>query len=73
MDLILSPDELVQVTGYVQTSAQIRWLRAQNWRFHLDGRGRPVVDREYYRQQMGVLSAAPGKSAPTEPNWENLQ
>jgi hypothetical protein len=54
--LVLTPEELQEVTGLKQASSQIRWLSENGWLFHVGGDGLPKVDREYYRERVGVKS-----------------
>lgn len=68
MGLMLSSDEVQELTGYKFAKHQVEWLRARGWCFELDRLDRPKVDREYYRQRMGnVLSSGPDSLI--EPNW----
>jgi hypothetical protein len=50
----LTPDELQDVTGRKQPTRQIKWLSENGWQFHVGGDGLPKVDREYYRERVGV-------------------
>lgn len=44
--MFLTPDELLQLTGYRQRAAQIRWLRRNRVRFYLQGiTEKPVVTK----------------------------
>jgi hypothetical protein len=52
--LTLTPNELVEVTGRKYAAHQIRWLADNGWRFFVGGDGLPKVDREYYREMVGV-------------------
>jgi hypothetical protein len=42
--MILTPDELEQITDYKQPAAQIKWLRLHRWRFEIGASGYPKVD-----------------------------
>jgi hypothetical protein len=66
--LLLTQDELVELTGYKVPKFQVQWLKERGWRFELNRLGRPRVDREYYRQQMGVQGASP-EPPEAQPNW----
>jgi hypothetical protein len=50
----LTPDELQAVTGRKQPKRQIKLLSENGWLFHVGGDGLPKVDREYYRERVGV-------------------
>lgn len=65
--MILTPDDLHDLTGYVRRSAQVRWLRRHGWRFTVNGLGAPVVAlAEFNRHMVG------GRAARQEPNFEAL-
>jgi hypothetical protein len=54
VDLCLSPEQLANLTGRKQPKRQIEWLSANGWKFFVGGDGLPKVDREYYREMVGV-------------------
>lgn len=66
--MLLTNEELIDLTGYKTGAGQVKWLRERGWRFELNRVGQPRVDREYYRQQMGLQVASAGP-ADSEPNW----
>jgi hypothetical protein len=41
--MFLTPEELQRLTGYIRSSAQIRWLRRNGWRFTVNGLKEPIV------------------------------
>jgi hypothetical protein len=41
--MLLTPQELAELTGYQKPSAQMRWLEAQRITFLVGGDGRPKV------------------------------
>lgn len=51
--LLLSPDELADVTGFRLAAKQIRWLNAKGWRFEVNGNRRPIVARRYAEKMLG--------------------
>lgn len=51
--MLLNPEELQDITGYVRHSAQARWLREHGWMFELAASGRPVVSRSYAELKLG--------------------
>lgn len=67
--LILTEDELYDLTGYKSAKYQAGWLFDHGWVYQLNRVGRPKVDREYYRGKMGNQSA---EVATAEPNWAAL-
>lgn len=60
MSLLLSRDEVQELTGYRQAASQMRWLTDRGWRFAVGADGRPRVMRaESERHLLG--SKARGK------------
>lgn len=65
--MILSPDDLSALTGYVRASAQARWLRRHGWRFTVNALGQPIVAlAEFNRHMVG------GRAGRTEPDFGAL-
>ena len=65
--MILSPSDLVSLTGYVRGSAQARWLRRHGFKFTINALGAPVVAQaEFNRQLVG------GRASHQEPDFEAL-
>lgn len=57
MSLFLSRDDLRELTGYVQTAAQVRWLVDRGWRHVIGADGRPRIMRaEAERHLLGSRS-----------------
>ena len=52
MSLFLLPEEIEELTGLQQCSAQRRWLDANEWIYQIDVRGRPKIARIYFNQKM---------------------
>lgn len=68
--MLLTNEELVDLTGYKVAKYQVKWLRERGWRFELNRLGQPRVDREYYRQRMGNQTTA--ATLEVGPNWAAL-
>lgn len=51
-DLLLTDDELEDLTGYKVWRCQIEWLRRRGWRFETNAAGRPRVARAYFERRM---------------------
>lgn len=51
--LTLTPDQILEVTGYKRPADQMRWLRDHGWIFTLNAAGRPVVSRAYAERRLG--------------------
>lgn len=62
--MFLSPEQLLELTGYVQPAAQIRWLRRNGVRHFVRADGRPVV-------QPSALEP-PRETRRSEPKFEAL-
>lgn len=69
MRLTLSPESVCELTGLVQSAAQIRWLDKYGWKYAADQRGRPVIDRRYYDMRMGMAESV---TTEAEPNFGAL-
>jgi hypothetical protein len=52
MSLLLTPDEIQDLTGLQQFAAQRRWLDANGWRYTIDARGRPKISRVFFEKHM---------------------
>jgi len=62
--VVLSIEELVDLTGYKQPSRQIIWLKKNGFKYRLNRFMHPKVDRTHYTVKMGIgLHKAP------EPDW----
>ena len=65
MSLLLDPDDLHSLTGFIRPSKQIEWLRREGFTFRIGADGHPRVDRAHYLKMMGVTDmAARRRSAP---------
>lgn len=51
--MFLTAAELADLTGYVRPSAQVRWLRANGYRFEIGGDGLPKVLRSAVTAKLG--------------------
>ena len=72
--MILTPDELAELTGYASARGQRGWLDAQGWVYATARDGSPRVARQYFLHKMGVPQdgvAHTGRGAP-EPNWSAI-
>ncbi len=67
--MFLTPPELVRLTGYVRSSAQIRWLRKNGWRFTVNGLKEPVVA---VAESARKLVSGERTTGQHEPNFEAL-
>lgn len=69
MSLTLTPKELLELTDDATPAGQRAWLNARGWVFETGKRGRPKVDREYYRERMG---AKPAEAKEWRPDFSDL-
>lgn len=63
-DEILNHDEVVALTGRSQRSAQIQWLKDNDWRHELNAANDPVIGRWYARMKLAgvdLAHTAPGR------------
>jgi hypothetical protein len=67
----LTPDELVELTGYKQPAAQIRWLRTNGIDHTVNAAGKPKVKRTY--GEVGAGSPMRGVRPPATPDFEALR
>ena len=52
--MLLTAEQVADLTGYVKPTAQVGWLRQRGWRFEVGGDGRPKVLRAYVERQLGL-------------------
>lgn len=51
--LLLTADEIHEITGFKLNRLQVDWLHRKGWRFEINGIGRPVVARKYAEKMLG--------------------
>lgn len=51
--MFLTPDEVVEMTGYTKPSAQIRWLSAERFGYVVSSNGAPKVLRAVVVSRLG--------------------
>lgn len=61
MALFLTPDELIELSGYKQPRKIIAWLDEQGYRYRVNAKGWPSVLREV------VILDLQGQTAPRRP------
>lgn len=54
--MLLSQNDLIELTDYELAAYQIKWLREHGWKFDVGASGRPKVSRAYFEQRMGVVT-----------------
>jgi hypothetical protein len=70
MPIVLTREELIDLTGYRQKSKQAAWLKRNKFEFRLARNMSPRVDRTHYLSRMG---GKPPKDSTTEPNWAAME
>ena len=70
--LLLTPDELEQITGRKLPKKQAAWLLAKHWQFEVNARGAPVVARTYAEARLSGISTIPQPTRSHRPNFEAL-
>lgn len=71
MSLLLTSDELVELTESAKRSLQIAWLTSHGWVFELSRLGNPKVLRAYAEQKLGLATGA--QAGQTEPDFSSWQ
>lgn len=74
--LFLTPDELVELTGYSARHSQRKWLDANGYRYAVNANNQPKVARDYLLSRLGVVVAAAGNADPAatpRPNFAALK
>jgi hypothetical protein len=71
MNLTLTDEEIIDLTGYVVPGYQIKWLNARGWCFEVSRGGRPKVSRKFAEQKLGVVQPANDDLA--EPDFSILK
>lgn len=65
LPLVLTADELLELTGYRQPKRIAAWLTERGWIFETGRRNEaPKVDRAYYLARMSGQAATPRRPAP---------
>lgn len=73
MDLFLTDDELVRLTGYQVSRFQIAWLRNRGWRFETNAAGAPRVARAHFERKMGCEAVTPEPGPAAKHNFGALR
>ena len=71
LPIYLTIEELKEITGRVNATAQIKWLRSQGFTVLLRSDGRPLVSRNHFEAMMGGQHY-PSKAQVYEPDFSTL-
>ena len=63
--VLLTPEEIVAITGYKRKSCQSAWLRTNKVKHSVNCLGNPIVSRSYWES----LSEANKRKPTSTPNW----
>lgn len=66
MTLLLTDDEVREVTGYKRAADQRKWLTSRGWAFEISASGKPKVLRAHAEERMG------GKRREWAPDFSGL-
>jgi hypothetical protein len=70
--MLLTRQELTELTGYKNPSAQKRWLQHEGFCFRVAADGRPRVLREAVIKELGGRSSEKRSTRRVEPQFENI-
>lgn len=75
--LFLTPDELVELTGFKVARYQVRWLDKNRWRYALARHSQPRVSRDYFAERVGsrahtVVSQVNHAAMLEQPNFDAI-
>lgn len=69
----LTPEELVEITGYKHVASQKEWLDTNGWKYVLNGARRPIVGRWFARMRLaGINPTASGPAPAWTPDFSVL-
>lgn len=71
MKINLTKDELIEITGRVKATAQIKWLRQNGFTVLQRADGLPLISRTHFELKMGGVPGR-SKSSDWKPNLEAL-
>ncbi len=69
----LTPEELVEISGYKHPGSQREWLDKNGWCYVMNAGGRPIVGRWYARMRLsGITPTATGGQSAWKPDFSTL-
>lgn len=66
--MLLTPEELADLTDRPQPKRQIEWLTRHGWTFEIGDSGRPKVSADYARSKLNGLQV----KKQWEPDWSKV-
>lgn len=73
LPLLLTPDELEQITGRKLRKQQIKWLADKHWQFEINARGAPIIARSYAEARLSGINATPQTTRARRPNFDAIR
>lgn len=71
MNMFLTANEIVELTGYQVAHYQACWLTSHGYPFELTNSGKPRVLRAYVEQRLGLTTVVPlSNSEPDFSHWQ---
>lgn len=61
--MFLTKEEVHELTGYVRSADQRKWLKTRGWKFEISRLGRPVVLRIHVEEMLSLAA----KKEPARP------
>ncbi|MDR5170693.1 DUF4224 domain-containing protein [Methylobacillus flagellatus] len=71
-NLVLTPEELIQLTGHRRSDAQCRELQHMRLEFRIRRDGTIAILRTHVEQELGMKESTHKKPKQIEPNWDAL-
>lgn len=71
--LLLTIEEVQQITGLKLRGRQIEWLRTRHWQFEVNARGVPIIARSYAESRLGGATASPQSTRTRRPNFDAVR
>lgn len=73
MSLLLTDEDLHELTGYRMAKCQVAWLKARKWIFDTNAAGQPRVARAYFELRMVGQQRTEAPAPETRHNFAALR
>jgi len=71
--LLLTLEEVQQITGLKLRGRQIEWLRTRHWQFEVNARGVPIIARSYAESRLSGVTTSRQSTRAKRPNFEAVR
>lgn len=71
--LLLTIEEVQQITGLKLRGRQIEWLRTRHWQFEVNARGVPIIARSYAESRLSGVTTSPQPTRTRRPNFDAVR